>query len=106
MKLWINWSSLLSGFSLSYNTTPHSSTGFTPVFLLRGYHPRTPINFTTKFSGINNSVNQTLIDQAFTDPDAREFIAEFQFHRSLAKEALKLAQSYQEKYNNAGCCDC
>ena len=43
-----------------------------------------------------------MIDQAFTDPDAREFTEEFQFHRSLAKEALKLAQSYQEKYYNAG----
>ena len=37
-----NWSQLLSSFILSYNTTQHSSTGFSPAFLLRGYQPRTP----------------------------------------------------------------
>ena len=30
-----NWSILLPGFTLAYNSTPNSSTGFSPSFLLR-----------------------------------------------------------------------
>ena len=35
-----NWVSSLNG-SLSYNSTPHTATGFTPAYLLRGYVPVT-----------------------------------------------------------------
>jgi reverse transcriptase-like protein/integrase-like protein len=34
-----NWSSLLPQFMLSYNTTRHYATGFSPAFLLMGYQP-------------------------------------------------------------------
>ena len=97
-----NWSSLLSGFALSYNTTPHSSTGFTPAFLLCGYHPKTSTDFTSRLSGTKVSVDRTKIAQVYADPEAEQFTKEFQFYRSLAKEAIKLAQAYQEKYYNVG----
>ena len=34
-----NWSHLLHAFALSYNSTPHSATSFSPSFLLYGFHP-------------------------------------------------------------------
>ena len=32
-----DWVSYLDALELSYNTTPHTATGFAPVYLLRGY---------------------------------------------------------------------
>ena len=102
-----NWSVLLPGFTLAYNSTPHSSTGFSPSFLLRGFHPRTPSDFylnpTTSHS-VNHTVlkNKPLIpfNQEFLDPEALEFTEDFLFYRTCAKEALKLAQDYQKKFYN------
>ena len=34
-----NWVSSLNGLSLSYSSTPHTATGFTPAYLLRRYVP-------------------------------------------------------------------
>jgi hypothetical protein len=36
-----NWDEYLDPFTLSYNTSCHSSTGYSPSFLLMGYHPQT-----------------------------------------------------------------
>ena len=36
-----NWLELLTGFTLSYNTTTHTSLGSTPDFLLQGFYPHT-----------------------------------------------------------------
>jgi hypothetical protein len=36
-----DWSKHLDALSLSYNTTPHTSTGFAPAYLLYGYIPVT-----------------------------------------------------------------
>ena len=36
-----NWSSYLEEFTLAYNSTPHSATGFTLAFLLYGFNPLT-----------------------------------------------------------------
>ena len=35
------WFNYLDALALSYNTTPHTATGFAPVYLLRGYIPTT-----------------------------------------------------------------
>ncbi|KAI5886074.1 uncharacterized protein SCHCODRAFT_01162345, partial [Schizophyllum commune H4-8] len=34
-----DWSELLDPLALSYNTSPHTSSGFSPAYLLRGYQP-------------------------------------------------------------------
>src|ERR1700683_4779011 len=36
-----DWAKHLDALSLSYNSTPHTATGFTPAYLLRGYTPVT-----------------------------------------------------------------
>src|ERR1700683_4701957 len=36
-----NWVSSLDSLALSYNSTPHTVTGFAPTYLLRGYVPVT-----------------------------------------------------------------
>jgi len=40
-----DWSKFLDGFALSYNNSTHSVTGFTPAFLLFGFHPLTESGF-------------------------------------------------------------
>ena len=100
-----NWAQLLAGFTLSYNNTVHSSTGFTPAFLLRGFNPRTPNTFLPQASGIDisdregNFSPQTAL---LLDPESPKFTEEFLFFRNLAKDTMKLAQSHQEKYYNNG----
>src|ERR1700691_966196 len=36
-----DWAKHLDALSLSYNSTPHTATGFAPAYLLRGYTPVT-----------------------------------------------------------------
>ena len=36
-----DWVNYLDALALSYNTTPHTATGFAPAYLLRGYIPTT-----------------------------------------------------------------
>jgi hypothetical protein len=40
------WKKFIPALALSYNTTPHSSTTFSPAFLLRGFQPRTALLLT------------------------------------------------------------
>lgn len=97
-----NWADHLVGFTLSYNTTKHTSTGFTPAFLLRGYNPRTP-NLMLQRGDNEESIQrrpQDITANLLLDPDSPEFTEDFTYFRSVAKDALKLAQTYQEKYYN------
>lgn len=101
-----DWASKLSSFTLSYNTSVHSSTNYSPSYLLRGYHPRTvgsllslengPIN------GLKEDIPRKLVTKNMNDPEAQEFLEDFLYHRNIAKESLSLAQAYQEKYYNDG----
>ena len=36
-----DWSKMLDALSLSYNASPHTATGFSPAYLLRGFQPIT-----------------------------------------------------------------
>ena len=96
-----NWDEYLDGFALSYNNTPHSSTNYSPSFLLFGYLPRTSSNllqdsstditrFPLKYETESQSVNI----------DADEFVTAITAYRRRAQDALKVAQSFQQKYYN------
>ena len=85
------------------NTTKHTSTGFLPAFLLRGFHPQTPNTLQMRVSD-SNLIGRKLHnqDREILDPDTPEFIEDFTYFRNIAKDALKLAQAYQERYYNEG----
>jgi hypothetical protein len=46
-----NWSSLLPEFAYSYNTSIHTSTSFSPAYLLRGYQPLSSAELLSLFQG-------------------------------------------------------
>jgi hypothetical protein len=79
------WARWLSEVTHAYNSAVHSSTGYTPDFLLLGYQPRVA---TSLF------VLQTDPSQRPFLPSqkAEDYIAVMEFHRQAARDALALAQ--------------
>ena len=87
-----DWVQALPSLALSYNSTPHTTTGFSLAYLLRGYHPVTgatlihqsnPILRPYNSSGENlsklNSPSKN--DLGILVPEAEEMIEEFQAER-------------------------
>jgi hypothetical protein len=90
-----NWSSLLPEFAYSYSTSIHTSTSFSPTYLLQGYQPLSSAELladTSEF--IPRLTNESLLASAFVE--------EMEAMCSKAKDALCLAQSYQEWAYNSG----
>ena len=95
------------GLQLSYNTTPHSSTGFSPAYLLRGYQPITSSTLISRPAPIERSWNGASIaggDILVIDAKAQEMAEEFDANRTRAKEALLLAQVFQKRVGNRLSC--
>lgn len=92
-----DWASWLPSLALAYNTTPHTSTGFAPAYLLRGYIPTTTSTFLRNpdpDQDPRSSLNSL-------HPDATDLAEAFRASRNEARDALVLAQAYQKKaYNN------
>ena len=100
-----NWSELLTGFTLSYNTSTHTSTGFAPAFLLRGFHPRTTntmIQINRKGDQIIDQSNKIDRSSQLLDPELHKFTDHFIYLQNIAQDSLILAQAYQRKYYNEG----
>ena len=100
-----NWTQLLPSFTLSYNSIQHSTTGFSPAFLLRGYKPRTPNTYlqnTEDTQTVKREENNeyTHLGISLSNPESPEFTEHFVSFRNMAREAIRLAQTYQEKYYN------
>ena len=75
-----NWSSLLPIAEFAYNNTPNATTGITPFFANKGYHP-------------NISVHP---ERDLTSARAREFAVDLdQLHQELRDEILRAQQRYQ-----------
>src|SRR6202050_4348650 len=106
-----NWAKHLDALSLSYNSTPHTTTGFAPAYLLRGYTPITrstilhspePILRPSEKEGspqngaVINATHETLSRQTLEMMEL--FSADF--HR--AQEALMLGQHFQRQAYNRG----
>jgi hypothetical protein len=90
-----SWAKWLPPLSFAYNSTPHSSTGYSPFFLLHGYTPRSPAAFVDPIvRGITRATSH--------DGDARAFIEEMEAHRARARDALARAQSRQAAAYNKG----
>ena len=110
-----DWNTLLASSSLSYNGTPHSSTGFPPSFLLYGFYPNSNLSYlhSAPESVARPSIQSSDVpDERSTDPGAKlsiiesdkaaQFLQEFETHRSLARQALQFAQAAQQKSYNDG----
>ena len=98
-----DWTNHLEGLALAYNTMPHSSTGFAPAYLLRGYVPVTGSMLLTDQPSIPRPVNEadTGTDELTRNDQASDMVAHFEADRSRAKEALLLSQIHQQRaYNN------
>lgn len=88
-----NWSDALAPFALSYNTSIHTSTGFSPSFLLYGFNPRT---VQTSHHDDSSAVSRTL-EASHAHSDALALTQEFSTYRSQAQDALKLSHTYQQR---------
>ena len=92
-----DWAALLPPLSLAYNSMPHTSTGFSPMFLLHGYEPTTTSSFLSDPSDVRT---EDQLDSMV--PDASTLTAGFQAARSQARDALLVAQAFQQKSYNGG----
>lgn len=90
-----SWSKWISVLTFAYNSSVHSSSTYSPNFLLLGYHPRL---------STANIVQET-------DPSSRpflpsqkaeDFLNSLEVNRNAAKRALVLAQEKQAKAFNKG----
>src|SRR5260370_22365397 len=82
-----NWVKWLPTLAFAYNSTPQSSTGYSPFFLLYGYEPRSPASFPSKDP---HRVPRPLYNQSTQD-----FIQELEVHQALARDSLAKAMSHQ-----------
>ena len=76
---WDNWVSSLNGLSLSYNSTPHTATGFAPAYLLRGYVPITGSSLIHLLENISRylEASYSLMENDSLCPDASEMLEQF-----------------------------
>ncbi|QRV94990.1 Retrovirus-related Pol polyprotein from transposon [Ceratobasidium sp. AG-Ba] len=88
-----NWKELLPALAFSYNTSVHSATKQTPAFLLRGYEPLRPSHLLAQISERIPRIESEL---------AESFSEQIQATRNKAKNAIRIAQVYQEKSYNKG----
>lgn len=88
-----SWSEWLSEVMHAYNSATHSSTTYSPDFLLMGYQPRTS---TAAIDVTEDPVRRPFLPSQ----QAEDFVAELEKHRSLARDALVLAQERQAKAYN------
>lgn len=110
-----DWAQTLDGLALAYNSTPHTATGFSPAYLLRGYHPitgSTLIHSPESIPRPPDASNSTKFgDGAIVEesgkiqshiPEALEMSEQFKAERQRAQEALMLGQQYQKRAYNKG----
>jgi hypothetical protein len=88
-----NWSSLLPEYSMSYNTTVHTATTYSPAYLLYGYEPNRLATFLLP-QGPSQDRSGFLRDNSIS------FLESLQTARSRARDALIIAQNtFQNAYN-------
>jgi len=83
------WAKWLPALSFAYNSTLHSSTGYSPFFLLYGFEPRSPATFTLGSS--------RMVDRPLYNHSAQEFVQELEVHHTLAQDSLAKASTHQAR---------
>jgi hypothetical protein len=90
-----SWARWLSEAAHSYNSSVHSSTQYTPDFLLMGYQPRT---VTSVLVLSVDPVNGPFM----ASQKAEDYVAMIESHWKRARDSLVLAQERQAKAYNKG----
>jgi hypothetical protein len=89
---WANW---LSQIAFAYNSNVHSSTGYSPNFLLFGYSPRGA-------AGLMIPSGDPVARPFLPSQKGEDFIEALEFHRQAARDAVVLAQERQARAYNKG----
>jgi hypothetical protein len=89
-----SWAKWIPELEFAYNSTPLSSVGQSPFFLLHGYHPWSPA---THIDPLPRG-----IPRLAHNVDANLFIDKMNAARDSARDALVIAQSRQAKHYNQG----
>jgi hypothetical protein len=90
-----NWSELLPSFTFAHNTSMHTSTGFSPAYLLYGFQPLKP-------SDLLASTSQAIGHPSVENSNAETFAEGMKAVRQQAIDSLTVAQAQQDKYYNKG----
>ena len=101
---WDDWSKMLNALVLSYNSSPHTATGFSPAYLLQGFQPITSGMIISKSPSIDQTEisNSGNIDQETLHNKALALVDGFVAERTRARDALYLGQIFQKKWYNKG----
>src|SRR5260370_21287486 len=82
-----DWAKWLPSLAFTYNSTPQSSMGCTPFFLLYGHEPRSPASVSLEDS---RQVLRPLYNRS-----AQDFVQELEVPQALARDSLAKATSRQ-----------
>jgi hypothetical protein len=85
-----SWAQWLGMLVMAHNLTPHSSTSYSPFFLLHGYSPKTKA---TVMDPVGRGMKQIELYNAA----ASSFMSKLEVNRSLARDSLAQAQARQVK---------
>ena len=100
-----NWSEMLDVLLLSYNSSLHTATGFSPAYLLRGFQPVTSTTIMGPSRGVDRTGILTTgdVDQEISLHDkALNLVEGFTAGRTRARDALLLGQVFQNRAYNKG----
>ena len=88
-----DWAKWLPALSFTYNSTLHTSTGYSPFFLLYGFEPRSPATIA------HGSLHK--VDRPLYNHSAQEFVQELEVHHTLAQDSLAKASTHQARAYNS-----
>ena len=79
-----NWSEMLDALALSYNTSPHTATGFSPAYLLRGFQPITSTTLLNQSPSVDRTktTNSGNVNQGILHDKALNLVEGFSVERT------------------------
>ena len=96
-----DWNDLLDILASSYNTSPHTATGFSPVYLLWGYHPIMGLTSLNSLEATGrNDICKDFTTREVLDEKALHLTEAFRAECRKAQDALLLGQIFQKKAYN------
>jgi hypothetical protein len=90
-----SWARWLGEINFAYNSNIHASTGYSPNFLLLGYHPRGA-------AGLLTPSGDPVVGPFLPSQTGELFIEAVEKHRKAARDAVVLAQERQARAYNKG----